>query len=139
LPLAAQQGSVIAARAAWARIAAPGVPVAAGYLQLVNSGPQADELVGASSPRARSVQIHQTQIVEGVMRMREAPSVTLAPGALVVFEPGGLHLMIMGVDPALNEGDELPVILRFKQAGEQTVVLRLSARAPPSDPSVKRR
>lgn len=105
-------------REPWARIAAPGVPVAAGYALIFNRGTAAEELLAASSPLAASVEIHETSMAGGVMRMRELEAVSLPAGARVALAPGGLHLMIMGLDQSLKAGDSLPITLRFRQAGE---------------------
>lgn len=105
-------------REPWARIAAPGVPVAAGYALILNRGAAADELLAASSPLAARIEIHATSMTGGVMRMREIEAVSLPAGGRVVLAPGGLHLMIMGVEQSLKVGDSLPIILRFRRAGE---------------------
>lgn len=114
-------------REPWARLAAPGVPVAAGYAIIVNRGAAADELLAASSPLAASVQIHETSMVAGVMRMRELERVNVPSQDRVVFAPGALHLMIMGLDQSLKAGDSLPIRLRFREAGE--IEVRFSMRA----------
>lgn len=110
--------STLEIREPWARIAAPGVPVAAGYALIINRGTNGDELLAASSPRAASVQIHETSIVNGVMRMREVDGVSLPQRGRITLTPRGLHLMIMGLDPSVKAGDELPIILRFRRAGD---------------------
>lgn len=118
--------STLEIRESWARIAAPGVPVAAGYTLIFNRGTAAEELLAASSPLAASVEIHETSMTDGVMRMCEVEAVTLPAGARVALAPGGLHLMIMGLDQSLKAGDSLPITLRFRRAGaiEVRFVLR---------------
>jgi len=110
--------STLEIREPWARIAAPGVPVAAGYALILNRGATGDELLAASSPLAARIEIHETSMTDGVMRMREVEAVSLPAGGRVVLAPGGLHLMIMGVEQSLKAGDSLPITLRFRRAGE---------------------
>lgn len=49
----------------------------------------------------------------------------LEAGATVKLQPGGLHIMLMGLKPPLKEGDRVPLTLRFDQAGEVKVELHV--------------
>lgn len=98
----------------WARA---GVSSSAAYVSVHNGGAAADRLIGASSPAAASVSIHDSQNQGGVMRMRAAAPVRVAPGASVAMKPGGLHVMLMGLKAPLRPGTRLPIVLRFQKAG----------------------
>lgn len=102
----------------------PGATVGAAYLATVeNTGKLADRLVHASTPAAGAVQMHTMTIdAAGVMRMREAPSLDLAPGAAVKMRPGsGFHLMLMDLKKPLKVGDSFPMTLQFERAGKVEV------------------
>jgi copper(I)-binding protein len=120
------QAADVKVEQAWARVSAPGVPVSAAYMTLQNTAKQADALLSAESPRAASVQIHSTSMDGGVMRMREVEAVELPAGASVKLEPGGLHIMLMGLSAPLVAGETLPLTLKFRHAG--TVQLELPVR-----------
>ncbi len=64
----------------WARATPPGATIGAGYLELRNAGDTADRLVRATSPRAAAVQIHETQLADGMMRMREIDGLAIPAG-----------------------------------------------------------
>ena len=98
----------------WARA---GVTSSAAYVTVHNGGGGADRLLGASSPAARQVSIHDSQNNGGVMRMRAAGAVPLAPNAAIAMRPGGLHIMLMGLKAPLRPGTRLPLTLRFQKAG----------------------
>ena len=66
---------------------------------------------------AASVQIHESRLVQGVMQMREAPSVACPAGSLVKVEPGGLHVMLVGLKQPLTAGMRFDLRLRFRDAG----------------------
>jgi copper(I)-binding protein len=51
----------------------------------------------------------------GVMQMSPASSLPLEPGTEVVFEPGGLHVMFIGLKQDLKVGDMVEVTLQFKE------------------------
>jgi len=97
----------------WARA---GVSSSAAYISVHNGG-GADRLLGASSPVAASVSIHDSQNDGGVMRMRAAGAMPVAAGGSIAMKPGGLHIMLMGLKAPLRPGTKLPITLRFEKAG----------------------
>jgi periplasmic copper chaperone A len=85
-------------------------------------------LIGISSPVARAVEIHESRMVQGLMQMRAVTFVECPPGAAVKIEPGGLHVMLIGLMHPLQAGMEFPLSLRFRDAGVLTL------QVPVSDP-----
>ena len=86
---------------------------------LRNTGTQPDRLLGASSPVATAVEIHQKQ-PDGQMRI--LPTLEVPAGGEVSLKHGGnLHLRLVGLKQPLAKGDRFPVTLRFARAGEQEV------------------
>ena len=74
----------------------------------------ADRLVTVSSPDANIVQIHQSRIESGMMMMGELrEGLPLPAGQTVALEPGGNHLMLMGVKEPLVAGDTVTLALTF--------------------------
>ncbi|MCX7931235.1 MAG: copper chaperone PCu(A)C [Rhodovarius sp.] len=111
----------------WTRAARAGMQ-GAGFLTILNRGQAPDRLVAAASPAARRMELH-THVREGdVMRMRPVPAIELPPGATVRLEPGGLHLMFIGLTQDLREGERVPVTLTFERAG--SITLELTVQAP---------
>ena len=128
LPAAAQEvraGDLVITQG-WSRAAGQGGQ-GAGFMTIANRGAAADRLVSASSPAAPKLELH-THIRDGdVMRMREVPSIDIPAGQTVTLQPGGLHIMFMGLSQALAQGATVPVTLRFERAGEVTVNLAIQA------------
>jgi copper(I)-binding protein len=110
---AAPQENVMSVRDAWARPAAPGGNGAI-YLVIENHTAQTHELVGAAADIADAVEIHESRMSGDVMQMHQLDVVSIGPGAEVVFEPGGLHIMLIGLKQELKTGDEIRVVLDFK-------------------------
>jgi copper(I)-binding protein len=99
----------------------------AGFMALRNTGTAPDRLVSAASPAARVVELH-THIREGdVMRMRPVADIPVPPGQTVRLQPGGLHVMLIGLTRPLERGQQIPVTLRFERGGEVTVMLEVQA------------
>jgi periplasmic copper chaperone A len=112
----------------WTRAIGAAAPTAAGYMSLRNAGTEPDRLVGASSPRARSVEIHQMTMTDGVMRMRPlGAGIAIPPGGTAWLRPSGTHLMLIGPAGPFARGEAVPVTLRFERAGEVTIELEVAA------------
>ena len=114
---------------AWARATPPGTPVAAAYLVIDNRGPRSDRLLSASSPRADKVEVHATVHDGDVARMRKVEPLHVGAGERIVLEPGGMHLMLMGLGKPLAEGERIPLVLEFEVAGKLRTEIRVFAAA----------
>ena len=66
--------------------------------------------------------------LQGMVQMRAVPSVECPPGATVKIEPGGLHVMLVGLTRALTPGMEFPMALTFRDNGVLAVMVKVSAR-----------
>ena len=115
---AGPNGPQVSVEDAWARP----VPAAGGngavYARLVNAGDEAARLVGGQSPVAGGVEIHQTTMEEGVMKMQHIPGLEIPPKGEILLRPGDYHVMLIDVGQSLVPGDTLPITLRFEKSGE---------------------
>lgn len=111
----------IAITAAWARATPPGGKVGAAYINIENRSDTEERLLGAASPAAGSVSVHETVEEDGIAKMRPLPSLSVARGATLEMKPGGIHLMLTGLSAPLREGEQIAVTLQFEDAGSVTV------------------
>ncbi len=74
------------------------------------------KLVSATSPTAKRVEIHEMVMVNNVMRMRPVAEVALPAGKDVAFKPGGYHIMLMGIERQLKQGDVVPITLTVRES-----------------------
>ena len=95
---------------AWTR-QVPGSDVAAAYLTLRNPTKQPVTIVSIESPLAEHAMIHETKTVGGQSQMRPHEQLVIAPGQTVKFEPGGLHVMLMGLAQPVAVGKSFPLVL----------------------------
>ena len=93
----------------------------AAYLVLRNPGRVPDRLVGAVTDVAERVEIHESLLVEDVMRMQKIDGLAVPPNGAVELNPGGIHLMLFGLSRALVEGEKVDLTLRFERAGDISV------------------
>lgn len=101
---------------------APGQPHGAIFIKEINNrGSTADQLIGARSSIAKSVEVHQMSMDNNVMKMREIPAIEVPAKGKVSMQQGsknGYHLMLMNLAKPLKEGERFKATLVFKQAGE---------------------
>lgn len=103
----------------YARATVAGQPSGGAYLSVENTGNEGDKLLGATSPAAKSVEIHNMKMDGNVMKMREVGEVELKPMSTVTMAPGGgYHIMLMGLAQPLKVGDKFPMTLTFQKAGK---------------------
>ncbi len=112
---------------AWAReIGTPGGNTGV-YLSIGNPSQNPDRLLVADTDVARATELH-THIMDGGMaRMRQVPEIVIPPNEIVELAPGGLHVMLIGVESPLRSGDEIELTLTFEVAGTVTIVVPVRA------------
>lgn len=95
---------------------------AAGYVTIANDGATPDRLIAVETSAAKQTMIHTTEHgADGVARMTHLPAVDLPAGDTVVLEPGGIHVMFMGLTAPLAQGAMVPATLVFEKAGRVEV------------------
>ena len=103
------------------RIGLPAGPNAALYMTIVG-GSESDSVIGAATTAARAVELHEsTMNDDGTMGMGELEAIEVPAGATVVLEPGGIHLMLVDVEP-LEVGEEVEVSLTWEHGGDMTLL-----------------
>ena len=95
------------------RLAAVEGRPSAGYFTL-HGGKAPDRLESISSPRAATIELHESMEHDGMMKMAPLTGVDVPAGSEVAFKPGGNHAMLFGVDPAVKPGTTLPLHLTFQ-------------------------
>jgi len=103
---------------AWARATAPGQPVGAAFMDLAADANMT--LVSATSPAAKTVELHTMSMDKGVMVMRQLKKIDLPKGKTVNLQPGGLHIMLIDLNAPLEAGKQTQVTLRVKNSKGKT-------------------
>lgn len=101
--------------------------VAAGFLDVINAGDEADRLIGASTPAAGRVEIHTMTMENDVMKMRKIEGLDVPAQGTLDLAPKGNHLMLLDVKRAFRQGDMIPLTLEFEKAGKVDVELKVEA------------
>jgi copper(I)-binding protein len=112
----------------WAR---PGIVGgnSAVYFTIDNPNAQADTLLSAAGDIAGKVELHLSKPDEdGVMMMEQQADVPVAGNSAVLFVPGGLHVMLIGLNQELLVGGSFDLQLQFENRGEVTVTVPIEER-----------
>ena len=96
-------------------VAEPAGPVTAAYFEIENTSETGDRLIGVSADVARA-EIHRSFSEGGTMHMEAMVFVDVGGGEVVMFQPGGLHVMLFDVSD-LQAGDTVNITLEFQEAG----------------------
>lgn len=85
-------------------------------MRIRNEGEVGDALIGASSPISERAKLHiHSMDDQGVMRMREIDgSITLPGRNAIRLEPGGMHVMLLGINRPLIQGNTFPLTLSLR-------------------------
>jgi copper(I)-binding protein len=79
-------------------------------------------IVGGSAEIAGMVQVHEVVMVDGAMKMQEKEGGIVIPaGESVTLEPGGLHIMLMGLKKPILVGDKVTLTIDLDGYEDQTV------------------
>jgi copper(I)-binding protein len=139
-------GGSITVTEPWARASSMMAAAGAAYMTIENAGSAADALVGAASPAAKTVEVHETVAMEsetpaasdgmgmespmpsasgdmggGVMGMRPIARLEIPAGGKVELKPGGYHIMLIDLNQELKAGDKIEITLTFEKAGDVKV------------------
>lgn len=90
---------------AYIRTMPPGRTTTAGFLTISNNGQTDCLMLTAESSVSDRVEFHEHQHMDGMMRMRPLPDGVIVPaGQTVMFQPGGLHIMLFNVAADIDVG-----------------------------------
>jgi len=100
------------------------------YFELHNHGSTPDEITGITSDVAEAVEMHESKMEGDVMKMEMLTSLPIDAYADMVFEPGGLHVMLVNLKQGFKPDDEFQIVLHFKTHEDITVHVLVKDSAP---------
>ena len=105
----------------WIRGSVPGQKNGAGYLVINNSASKPTALVAVQSERANRVELHTIVREDGVAKMREVKQIDVPAKGSVTLQPGGFHIMFIGLKQPFNEGEKINLNLKFADGQSHNV------------------
>lgn len=119
---------------AYMRTSTPSSVTGAAFLVVMNHGDKDDRLISVTADIAGRVELHtHSENADGVMQMLEVEEGFAIPaGGMHQLKRGGDHIMFMGLNRPLEQGEEIPVTLTFENAGEVEVMIPVDRERKPS-------
>jgi copper(I)-binding protein len=110
---AALAGGALTVQDPYARAVPPGQPNSAVFMRVVNGGDAPRALVGGKSEAAEVVELHTHTMEDGMMKMRRVERIEIPAKGAVSLEPGGLHVMLIGLKRNLAPDDSVALTLNL--------------------------
>ncbi len=111
----------IAVSDAWARPSPMMERAGAAYMVLQNNGAAEDRLLSVESDVAKTIELHETKEMNGMLQMSPVPNIPVPANGRAELKPGGLHVMLIGLNRELKAGDKVQLTLNFEKAGKVPV------------------
>ena len=108
----------------------PGQPNGGAFIEVENRGKRVERLLSVTFPKTVSErgELHTMKHENGKMIMREVPKFEIPAGGKLKLQPGGDHLMLIGIKEPLKAGSTVKATLQFENAGKVEVDLAVKAR-----------
>lgn len=117
----------------WARATPGDGGVGAAFMELRSAVGSADRLIGASTPLAATVELHDQVQPGGGAPRRRVRGLDIPPGNSIVLKPGSYHIKLVDLRRRLVEGTWLPLTLDFEKSGTvlvQVPIVGIGAMGP---------
>ena len=99
--------------------AVAGNPGAAYFTLRSNRTPM--RILGVSSPQVQRIELHESEMQGGRMRMGPLADNSFTAEGLKVFEEGGPHAMLFGINPAVRAGGTVRLVFDVDNAPDVTM------------------
>jgi hypothetical protein len=114
---ASAQAADVEVKAPWARATVRAQKTGSAFMELKSV--QGATLLGAASPVAGAIELHEMKMEGDVMKMRELKRLPLAAGRTVALTPSGYHLMLFDLRQQLKAGERFPLVLDVERSGRK--------------------
>lgn len=128
-----QAGAVVVSHI-WTHVNTPAAHANAVYLTVANNGTEADRLIAVEGDFFESAELQAPVVGEdGALRTTSLSSVEIAPGQSLTFQPGGVQIILVGLQESFFEGDHFHLSLVFEQAGSLEVEVEVEGHGHSED------
>ena len=110
----------------WVRLPAAKSRPGGAYFRM-EAGSEGTRLVGVSSPSVRWIELHETTMSGSTAKMKRRKEIEFPSRGELVFEPGGRHAMLFGIDARVKAGQRVPLTFSFNVAPPITVEAEVRA------------
>ena len=112
-----QAGALVVSHV-WTHENAPAAHANAVYLTVANDGTEPDRLIAVEGDFFESAELQAPVLGEdGTLRTTSLSSIEIAAGQSLTFQPGGVQIVLVGLQDSFFEGDHFHLSLVFEKAG----------------------
>ena len=129
----ARAGELLHWKEAWVRSMPPGTQVTAAYGILMNHSDETVTISQLTADLGSDAQVHDVLADGDQRRMVQIETADIAPGASLIFEPGGQHIMLIGVTEPLPEGGQVEICALSAAGAKVCTEAVISRQAPGGD------
>ena len=105
----------------YTRAVPPGQPNSAAFMLLENKTSTAHAIVNATSTVSKVVELHTHTHKDGMMQMRRIDKIDIPAQGSTVLQPGGLHIMLIGLHNDLSLDQKVSLTLEFEDGSKTTI------------------
>ncbi len=118
----------------YVRLAPPNAPATGAFMVIKNNGDKDVKVVKADNPMSKATELHTHLNEGGVMKMRPVAAIEIKAKGEAVLKPGGLHVMLIDLKAAMQEGDSVPITLTFDDGSSKQVDAKVVRPVPAPAP-----
>jgi copper(I)-binding protein len=115
---------------AMARAVPPTAKMSAAFMTLTNNANTDLAVLSAESSVAKAVELHNNTMSDGKMKMRQVNQIDLPANQTTELKPGGLHVMLIGLNKALVEGETIDLTLNFSDGSSEALEIPIQQIKP---------
>ncbi|PLY07067.1 MAG: hypothetical protein C0625_07690 [Arcobacter sp.] len=113
--------SQIEIKDAYVRATPPNLPNSAAFMKVVNHSDKDIAIIKARSTISKTVELHTHDMSDGIMKMYQVPEIIIPAKGETLLQPSGFHIMIIGLNQALKEGEKVKLEINFSN-GESKII-----------------
>ena len=98
------------------------------YMLLRNDGDASDSLLRAESDIAKAVELHLSEMKDGVMSMHPVDAIEIPAYGQAELKQGGYHVMLIGLQRDLTPGENFELKLVFEKSAD--IAIEVEVRSP---------
>lgn len=103
---------------AYVRAVPSNLPNSASFMKITNQSSKPILLQSASSDVAKNVELHEHVMDNGMMKMQQVAHIEIPANSSMTLQPGGYHVMLIGLNKKLKDGDAVTQIKLSFSNGE---------------------
>lgn len=113
--------TLVGMESAWIRPTAPGQTVSGAFMKLTNPSGVDYALTSVEYADADVVEIHETSMANGMMKMRQVEQVEIPANGTAELKPGSYHIMLIGLKKNLEAGSTETLVLVYSDGSRKFV------------------